>query len=253
VPAHLVQPLCSWVRSYFVDSYNTIKDLANIRYLGLMHEVVAPANGDERDVLRQILNQCATDEHFCLDMIDAVLYYGRPHAAAINDLELILITGGANTSVAPDKRSLVGRLDQTTVDQANQVMTSVEESSIELAEAWKNAYGRKPNASDAWDHAIKAVETVLIPVVCPSKSKPTLADVAGCLKAQPDQWVMQLDSNGTIGPIETVEAMLRLIWPNPDRHGGTARRSPTLEEAQAVVQLAVTLVAWGRAGVISKK
>jgi hypothetical protein len=33
----------------------------------------------------------------------------------------------------------------------------------ELQEAWARALGRHPDASDAWDHAIKAVEAVLIP------------------------------------------------------------------------------------------
>jgi hypothetical protein len=48
--------------------------------------------------------------------------------------------------------------------------------------------------------------------------------------------------------------MLRLLWPNPDRHGSPQnRRTPTLQEAQAVVHLAVTIVQWGREGQIVRK
>jgi len=47
--------------------------------------------------------------------------------------------------------------------------------------------------------------------------------------------------------------MLDLIWPNPDRHGGTHNRLVTLDEAHAVVLLAVTVVQWGRAGVLKKR
>jgi len=40
--------------------------------------------------------------------------------------------------------------------------------------------------------------------------------------------------------------MLRLMWPNPDRHGGESSRQPSLVEAQAVVHPAVTIVQWAR-------
>jgi hypothetical protein len=47
--------------------------------------------------------------------------------------------------------------------------------------------------------------------------------------------------------------MLRLVYPNPDRHQGQQRRAPTIEEARAVVHLAVTIVQWGREGLIVKR
>jgi hypothetical protein len=48
--------------------------------------------------------------------------------------------------------------------------------------------------------------------------------------------------------------MIRLIWPNPDRHGNpNVRREPTLQEARAVVNLAVTLVQWGRDSLMVKR
>jgi hypothetical protein len=45
-----------------------------------------------------------------------------------------------------------------------------------------------------------------------------------------------------------------LIWPNPDRHGGSPdERVPTQQETEAVVQLAVLVVQWGRNGILVKK
>jgi hypothetical protein len=51
---------------------------------------------------------------------------------------------------------------------------------------------------------------------------------------------------------DTIDAMLRLIWPNPDRHGSGAgaTRKPDLYDAQAVLQIAITVVQFVRAGVV---
>jgi len=47
-------------------------------------------------------------------------------------------------------------------------------------------------------------------------------------------------------PGADLKVLLRLIWPNHDRHGGGATRIPSLREARAVVQVAVTIVQWYR-------
>jgi hypothetical protein len=48
--------------------------------------------------------------------------------------------------------------------------------------------------------------------------------------------------------------MLELIWPNPDRHGNPQyRRTPSIQEARQVVQLAVAIVQWGRDGQIVRR
>lgn len=252
VPPHLVRPLVNWIKEFFVvDRYNSINPTA-VRFFGILNEVVVPANADEGQLLNHILSQSAKDQDFCLDMVDSILHFGTVSAVQLQELGGSLSLGGSIWQVAPGGKSLVERLDNTAIQQFTLAVTPDEEASTELAEAWEKAYGRNPNASDAWDHAIKAVETILIPIVCPMKNKPTLADVAGCLKAQPNQWRLRLETNGSHGAVETLEAMLRLMWPNPDRHGGTARRMPSLEEARAVVQLAVTITQWGRTGVLSK-
>jgi hypothetical protein len=80
-----------------------------------------------------------------------------------------------------------------------------DEASEELREAWDRAYSRNPNASDAWDHAIKAVELLYIAIVCPTKDKANLGSVAGHLKAHPNQFTVGLESTG-IGGVETVGA-----------------------------------------------
>jgi hypothetical protein len=58
---------------------------------------------------------------------------------------------------------------------------------------------------------------------------------------------------GPLKAVAPVVSMQRLMWPNPDRHGGRGSRQPSLAEAPAVVHMAMTLVQWARAGVISKR
>jgi hypothetical protein len=121
------------------------------------------------------------------------------------------------------------------------------------------AYGRNPDASDAWDLAIKAVEAALIPIVVQTQSGPHMGHVIGQLDRQGEQWTTLLQFNQTTPPVnpphnsvQALVGMLRLIYPNPDRHVGPDHRVPSLAEARAVVHLAVMMVQWARDGQIMK-
>src|SRR5699024_3232883 len=115
-------------------------------------------------------------------------------------------------------------------------------ASWELREAWAAVFGRNPNPSDAWDHAIKAAEEVTIPSVIPKVAKANLGGVAGELKAHPTPWSFDLPANDGRSNGELLEVLVRHIWPNPDRHGGASKRSPTQSEAEGAVQVAVLIV-----------
>ncbi|MFC5823644.1 hypothetical protein [Nonomuraea insulae] len=86
------------------------------------------------------------------------------------------------------------------------------------------------------------MEELLIPIVIPNKLKANLGGVAGELKANPSKWSFNLPANDARGNGETLEGMIRHLWPNPDRHGGGAKRSPTQSEAEAVVQMAIAII-----------
>ena len=148
---------------------------------------------------------------------------------------------------------MIRRVDPTAAKAFEDASLPSDVASAELHDAWIAAYGRNPDPSDAWDHSIKAVEAVLIPVVVPAKAKATLGDVVGSLDSQGSLWQLVLHGHDGSKSAVPLVTMLRLIWPNPDRHGSDASRKPSLGEAQAVVNLAVTVVQWTRIGVLSKR
>ena len=86
--------------------------------------------------------------------------------------------GGSVWRVGPNYDRLVRRVDPTATASLVEASSPDSVASAELKEAWTAAYARNPDPSDAWDHSIKAVEAILIPIV-PTKTKATLADVIG--------------------------------------------------------------------------
>lgn len=127
-----------------------------------------------------------------------------------------------------------------------------DEAARQLSEAWSNAYGREPDASDAWDHSIRAVEAALRPSVCPNNKAATLSNVIGELRTQP--WKLNVPGRARDNSVVPLINMLELMWPEPNRHGSPTPEPPaTLEAARAVVQLAVAIVQWARDGDVVRR
>ncbi|MGH3696787.1 MAG: hypothetical protein ACRDRX_22860 [Pseudonocardiaceae bacterium] len=162
---------------------------------------------------------------------------------------MLLYGGSAWTAT---KTGLWRRVDPVAQEAYDTASLPHDAASDELVEAWRKAYGREPDPSDAWDHSIKAVEHILKPVVCPSNAKATLSNVIGDLRSQPQRWKLVLPGTNSDFSANRLVLMLELIWPNPDRHGGGTPAVITLEQAQAVVHLAVTIVQWGRVQVLQR-
>jgi hypothetical protein len=109
-----------------------------------------------------------------LDLVDAGLHLKWNRPEDLQTLNELLILGGSVWQVDPNGRQLIRRVDLTAAAPYEKATTPNDVAAEELAEAWRRAYGRNPDASDAWDHAIKAVEATLIPIVSPNQNKPTL-------------------------------------------------------------------------------
>lgn len=247
IPEHLSGPLADWLMAQFRSQNLWRRDL--MRDIALGVEIVIAHRSDGYSTAREIVAQCERDDETFLDVLDATLSLTAWPGVNIAALRDLLEKGGSVWTVTPDGKSLERRVDQNTAALLAAATAPSDAASDELAEAWAKIYGRNPDPSDAWDHAIKAVETVLAPLVIPGNPKATLGAMISALEAKPSKWEFVLA--GDLGSVEAFTEMCRLIWPNPDRHGGNASRPPTLAEATAAVQQAVLLVQLCRDGALS--
>jgi hypothetical protein len=252
IPRHLRAPLWGWVAEAFKTPAGRYRE-DHMLYIGTMARLPLTSGPNGYETLRHLEGCCLTDEVQFLSVIDALLNQTGPSSVQrINKLEELLFIGNSAWAVGPDQKSLTSRVDPTAAEAIAQAVAPHDAASDELAEAWRKAYGREPDPSDAWDHSIKTVEHILKPVVCPNNAVATLGKIVGDLRSQPQLWKLVLPGTNGDFSVSRLVAMLELIWPNPDRHGSGTPVVVTLEQAQAVVHLAVTVVQWGRAGVLQR-
>lgn len=252
VPPHTAPRLLTWLTGLINELNRPHHPDVNLAVASAFRIPLAhDASG--ADIRNAILEVCEADEALFIDVIDAYLHR-TPHLYKDDrKLQDILDDSGSAFMVRPDRNGLQRRVSEAAALAVGRAMSRPEVASEELKRAWARAFDVHPDPSYAWSHAVKAVEAVLIPLVVPKQDKPHLGHVLGVLHGQEDQFELALTPQQGISSIETLVAMLRLIYPNPDRHTGPNNRVPTLAEAQAVVHLAVTIVQWARDGVVSKR
>nr|WP_154922001.1 hypothetical protein [Microbacterium testaceum] len=196
-------------------------------------------------LLEQLLNPAAEDDELMLDVLDATLAKSVVHSH--KTLHGLLRDAASVWTVTEDGRSLVRRVGRAAEVAYSDAVGVDDPASNELSEAWVAMYGTSPNYSDAWDHAIKAMEAALVPIVAPKNPRATL----GTVTAELEKGVKFVAF--ALGSVETLGAVTRLAWPNPDRHGGGQGRAPEEDETSGVVHLAVTVVQWVRNGVVFRQ
>jgi hypothetical protein len=241
VPPHLSAPLGRWVSHSLAGM-----PAADIALFAAQRRIAIEPKWTTHS---QIVQEMEADLDLYLDCVDQLIYEQFGDAQSLHEL---LEAAGSAWTLNSEFDGLERRTDETARSAMEQAVSEGGAVGVELSEAWAKIFGRNPDPSDAWDHAIKAVEDLLIPVVIPGKSKPNLGGVAGELKANHSNWELGMPANGDLDAVQTVESLIRLLWPNPDRHGGSTKRPPTQQEAENAVHIAVLLVNLCRGSLIKK-
>lgn len=185
-----------------------------------------------------------TDPDKGLDIVDVALLSTKGKTAKA--LERSLYLAGSVWQVNERENGLDRRVSAGERQSYESAVTPADAASEQLRIAWTKVYGRHPDFSDAWDHAIKACEALLAPIVTPKAPKPTLGTILSTMEAKPSKCRLGLESSSKTTNVETFIGMLRLIWPNPDRHETGQSRPPTEAEARHVLHLVVLVVNWVR-------
>lgn len=253
VPDFLWQYAMRWIE-------NAVDDDASI-VCGLSIELRLERAGSYLDyqgakyAIRACLEETGHDQIAALDVMDWLLGHGCGQADA---LEYILKSAGHVLRVSPDGSRIVERIDPALWDEYEQVTQLDDQASQYMQEAWTLAFGREPNLSDAWGRAIKAIETLLKPIVSPKNDKATIGSMASALRQAPDKWECKLPDrvynvNGEINSKRGIEVFidaLATIGYQPDRHGSDQPQDVDEATARSVLFLATTVVGWLRDGIL---
>ena len=263
IPEEMEAPLRRWVmdrlrkRSMVI----TADDFADV---GLLHEVQAalrinlgaPAGGS---VLldRAVGAIYAKGTQVIMRVTDFLLSRLDPglEGEAINSLARTLDWSQCKYRVdlsGPAAR-LAARLPEGLEEVAQTAITSSQEAGPLLFKAWQYAFGLTPQPAEAMDFAVKAVELVVTPLVCPNHPNPSLGNAVAYVRDQLN-WKHNLRVDGDKAPPNTtIHHMLQTLWAGQHyRHVDQNAVPPTLEQAQAHVQLAALLVGWFASGAVKR-
>lgn len=172
----------------------------------------------------------------------------------IQNLDTILEESGSKWKVG-ERNSICGleeRVDPAMQQMVDNAMDSSSGYGQQLSEAWHYMFGREPNYSAAYAAAIKAVESIALPMVEPNNKDSTLSKASRVMRDQ--HWEFQIEvreeNNVPGGVIQLL--MSGLMNSQPDRHGGPDSGVVSKEKAQVAVYSAVFLIQCFKAGLVRR-
>ena len=260
----LVEGIPDWVdepvREWFARQVMTTNGRLSADFLRAWDIVMRnspPAIDSYRGATPQTL-WLRADQTTRVALLDFALYYTRDESngqALRAQLEALLLAGGSEWKVGV-RDGLIGlekRVPQGVSDAAESIMTSSGSAGALLSEAWHAAFGRGPDAEEAYEKAIKAVEEAGASVVSPKNAKASLGTMARDMENQ-GNWSLPLGDDSKHPAISVAYMMVQSLWAGQEsRHGGNGYRKPTQDEAEAAVLLAVPLVQWFTSGLLARR
>lgn len=179
----------------------------------------------------------------------------RGYEGSISALEKVLATGGSSwrVGIRGGRNGLVARMPASVVDVVASVTSTSDRAGEKLAHAWDKAYGPDAQPTDAYVAAVRAVEILICPLVSPKSDRATLGTVIRDLRNQSGSWNFAMKNGDGTDTSNEVVAVLQLLWrAQNDRHGSGDYADVNVEEAQAAVLLASTLVGWLAKGMLKR-
>ena len=215
-----------------------------------------PADEDDEWELRQaLLDYCREGDHG-LDVVEALLAiggesmrYAYPRILA-RATQMLLESGSKWTPVSVAevefRATLEERVDQPTADAYSSALEGTEDNSRGLLKsAWSDAFGREPNAPEAYSNAIKAMEAAAWPVITPKNDSATLGHILGELRANPEKWKSAITEKVPGITSMTLSNAMQMVWEgHTDRHGTANPVAVTQEAAEQAVFTAVMVCAF---------
>jgi hypothetical protein len=208
-----------------------------------------------REKLRALEILAREHSEFCLDLIDFLLYRTASHQAAAG-LEVILLQGGSAWRVVEreDSYGLERRVATAVAEAVDAVTNPRDRAAVHLSRAWSAQFGRDPDPSTAYREAVRAVEAIGKPIISPRNDRATLGTMIADLRAAPHKWRLALGAPAGFDPIQTLIAMMELLWKGQlDRHGTDDESVPLNvlpDEAEVALLVAIPLVHWFRQGLV---
>ncbi|WP_406399812.1 hypothetical protein OH805_12180 [Streptomyces sp. NBC_00879] len=264
VPAHLLEPLQSWVNLALAHLGYRETEVARLICLRLRIDAGKPRTSYSG---RSHYPEALVDQEGAelLDVVDALLGYPdvdvKVRPSQVEELSKLLDEGGSAYRINEDLDGLEERVTAPVRDAVTQALadaasnTSAGSAADHLASAWSAAYGRHPDPARAYSEAIKSVESAAHAVVEPNNAKATLGTMLGVIRNSPSKFTTVLFIPTGKEPITSVQAMMQALWDGQtSRHGAQTGTVPeTLEAARASVHLAATVVQWFTSGAVSRK
>jgi hypothetical protein len=199
VPPHLRHQLIGWLLDVYsimpADAISPRIDVAGLELVAAWLRI--DLNGPDADgPFPAVIGWASVDDERFLDLLHYTLKFRSNARRLWKKLDLLLAIGRSVWRAT--EKGLVLRQDPTATAAFEKAREPKDVASAELSEAWSKAYGRDLDASDAWDHAIKAVEAILRGIVSPNNTQATLGTLIRDLRdgSHKFDFVLTNDSGG---------------------------------------------------------
>ena len=198
-----------------------------------------------------LLYEVEDDHELLLDAVDhALRYTDYDHFALATAVKSFLDDARSVydiTEAGGSRFELAWRQPPEMTELVEQATSERSRAAEHLRRAWSHAFAREPKPTEACLDAVKAVEAAARPTIEPNNSKATLGTMIKAVEQKPQKWTTSCPADA--GSVETVAAMMRMIWKAHLRHGNPNEPlDVSAETCEMLVHTAAVLVHWFTTG-----